>query len=142
MALNILSQASGAPWWSWLIIVILTIILLLLFWRWLSFTKTEVGKPLEEETTRAPEEIPILPDNLELLEGIGPKISSLLKAAGIKTFKQLANTEVSQLQKLLDEANLRIADPTSWPEQARLAAAGKLDELEAFQKELKGGRIT
>lgn len=140
MIYNIPSQTSGSSWWLWVIIVVLVIILLFLIWWWLGRTKTEVEETIEEEASRAPQEIPILPDNLELIEGIGPKISALLKSAGITTFKQLAATEVSRLQKILDDADLRIADPATWPEQARLAAAGKLDELEAMQSELKGGR--
>ena len=31
-------------------------------------------------------------------------------------------------------------DPTTWPEQIALAAAGKMDELKAWQEDLKGGR--
>jgi hypothetical protein len=31
-------------------------------------------------------------------------------------------------------------DPTTWPAQAKLAAAGKWDELKAMQDNLKGGR--
>lgn len=140
MIYNIPSQTSGVSWWLWLVIVVLVIILLFLIWWWLGRTKEEVEETIEAEAARAPQEVPILPDNLELIEGIGPKISVLLKSAGITTFKQLAATDVSQLQKILDDASLRIADPASWPEQARLAAAGKLDELEALQNELKGGR--
>jgi len=140
MIYNIPIQTSRSSWWLWLVIIVLVIILLFLIWWWLGRTKEEVEETIEAETARAPQEIPILPDNLELIEGIGPKISALLKSAGITTFKQLAATDVSRLQKILDDASLRIADPATWPEQARLAAAGKLDELEALQNELKGGR--
>ena len=31
-------------------------------------------------------------------------------------------------------------DPSTWPEQASLAAAGEWDALQALQDELKGGR--
>ncbi len=140
MIYNILTQTSESPWWLWLIIVILVIILVFLIWWWLGRSKNDVAEPFEEEPTRTPQELPLLPDNLELIEGIGPKIAALLKTTGIITFKQLAATDVSRLQKILDNANLRIADPATWPEQARLAAAGKLDELEVLQNTLKGGR--
>jgi hypothetical protein len=35
---------------------------------------------------------------------------------------------------------ITIADPSTWPEQAGLAAAGRWSELEVLQEELKGGR--
>ncbi len=102
----------------------------------------EAPAPMEEETP-APveEEVPAPPpDDLKRIEGIGPKISSLLQAAGITTFNQLATTEVDRLQAILDEAKLRLANPDTWPEQARLAAAGDWEALEKLQDELKGGR--
>lgn len=83
---------------------------------------------------------PAKPDDLTIVEGIGPKINTILQEAGIKTFKQLAETPISRLQELMVQANLRIADPASWPEQATLAAAGKMDELQKLQDGLKGGR--
>jgi len=89
-------------------------------------------------------EEPILrvePDDLKLIEGIGPKISGLLQAAGIMTFAHLASTDVSRLKQIIAEAGLTaLADPTSWPEQASLAATGQWNELETLQDELKGGR--
>ena len=84
---------------------------------------------------------PRKPDNLMRIEGIGPKISSVLQAAGIKTFAQLAATDVSRLRQILTEAGLAaLADPSTWPEQAGLAAVGKWDALEVLQDELEGGR--
>jgi predicted flap endonuclease-1-like 5' DNA nuclease len=81
------------------------------------------------------------PDDLKLIEGIGPKIASLLQAAGIMTFAHLASTDVKRLRQIIAEAGLTaLADPTTWPEQASLAATGQWDALEALQDELKGGR--
>ena len=79
-------------------------------------------------------------DDLEIIEGIGPKIAKLLNEAGISTFTQLAAADIPGLRKILLAANFRVNDPTSWPEQAKLAAAGKLDELRQFQDQLKAGR--
>jgi predicted flap endonuclease-1-like 5' DNA nuclease len=83
---------------------------------------------------------PSKPDDLKVIEGIGPKISAMLNAQGIYTFAQLAATDVERLRGIMLAANLRIADPTTWPQQAALAAAGKWDELKALQDSLKGGR--
>ena len=81
-------------------------------------------------------------DDLKLIEGIGPKIADILQEAGIHTFKQLAETDVESLREILDDAGSQFAshDPTSWPEQAELAALGKMDELKKLQDELQGGR--
>jgi predicted flap endonuclease-1-like 5' DNA nuclease len=82
-------------------------------------------------------------DDLKRIEGIGPKISSVLQAAGIRTFEQLSKAEVGQVRLILEQADprlLRLADPGSWPEQARLAALGQWADLEELQGKLKGGR--
>ena len=80
-----------------------------------------------------------LADDLKKIEGIGPKIDSVLAEAGITTFAQLAVTAVDRLKEIL-EGKVRLAFPDSWPEQAALADAGKWDELEALQDKLDKGR--
>jgi predicted flap endonuclease-1-like 5' DNA nuclease len=80
------------------------------------------------------------PDNLQLIEGIGPKISKVLENVGITTFAQLAGAEVGHLEHVLSEAGMTLANPSTWPEQASLAAAGDWEALEVLQDELKGGR--
>jgi predicted flap endonuclease-1-like 5' DNA nuclease len=83
------------------------------------------------------------PDDLTRIEGIGPKIASVLQAAGITTFAQLAATDVDRLKDILREADpnlIRLADPGTWPDQAGLAAEGRWVDLEKLQNKLKGGR--
>ncbi len=82
------------------------------------------------------------PDDLRKIEGIGPKIERILQDHGIRTFAQLAQVEMDRLREILQQAGprFRIADPTSWPEQARLAAQGDWDALGRLQDELVGGR--
>lgn len=79
---------------------------------------------------------------LEKIEGIGPKISKLLNARSIYTFADLAEANVDELQQCLQEAGpqYRLANPATWPEQARLAADGNWEALDALQTNLKGGR--
>lgn len=105
-------------------------------------TAVPVSEPAPSAMTLVKEEpAPAAPDDLKIVEGIGPKIEEILHAAGIKTFAQLATTEVSQLEQIVrEDAGIRIAFPDTWPEQARLAAAGDWDALEKLQEELKGGR--
>jgi predicted flap endonuclease-1-like 5' DNA nuclease len=96
-----------------------------------------------EAETRLDEAVPPLADKLERIYGIGPKIASVLRAAGITTFASLAATDVSRLEEVLEAESprlRRLADPATWPEQARLAAAGDWDGLEALHRTLRGGR--
>ncbi len=79
-------------------------------------------------------------ERLERIEGIGPKVASLLNEAGIRTFAQLAEADVERLSQILQENRLNFINPSTWPEQARLAADGRWQELEALHNELKAGR--
>ena len=80
-------------------------------------------------------------DDLTLIEGIGPKIAGLLRNVGIHTFRQLSETNSERLQQILDDGgpNFKRANPGTWPEQARLAADGLMNELKALQDSLTGG---
>jgi len=144
--------------WVWLIIILFVIFIVA--WGLIGnrkreeFPLSEHGEHAEDihlaetEATRAAAEVqvetpsapPQAPDDLVIIEGIGPKISSVLQANGIATFAQLASTQISELQQILLKEGLRLADPATWPEQARLAAAGDRDGLNALQAQLKGGR--
>lgn len=60
-------------------------------------------------------------DNLKNIEGIGPKIATLLNQAGITTFAQLSRTNIKDLQIILDAAGPRykMHDPKTWRIQAK-----------------------
>jgi hypothetical protein len=62
--------------------------------------------------------------------------------AGITTFAQLADTPVERLRALLKAAGPRFAshDPGTWPEQARLAAAGDWEAFDKLTGELIAGK--
>jgi DNA-directed RNA polymerase subunit beta' len=83
---------------------------------------------------------PQVQEELTKIEGIGPKIQETLYAAGITSFAGLAGTESSKIAAILQENGLGMHDPTTWPQQAGLAAAGKWDELQVLQDELDGGK--
>lgn len=94
---------------------------------------------MDEEPPEAPPE----GDDLKRIEGVGPKLASVLEEAGIRTFAALADTKVDRLEQILEDADprfLRLANPSTWPEQAALAAAGDWEALEALQSELKASR--
>jgi predicted flap endonuclease-1-like 5' DNA nuclease len=80
--------------------------------------------------------------DLKIIEGIGPKIEGILKAAGINNWTELSASSHKRLRTILDEAGSRykMHDPESWGKQATLAANDKWDDLKALQDKLKGGR--
>ena len=81
--------------------------------------------------------------DLKIVEGIGPKIQELLNNNGIVTLKDLAESNETRLREILVGAGerYRIHDPSTWPEQARLADEGKLEELSEYQDFLSGGKM-
>ena len=81
-------------------------------------------------------------DDLTKIEGIGPKVSEALHEAGINSFAKLAESKAEDIKEILEKAegNFNAQDPTSWPEQAQLAADDKWDELKELQDKLIGGR--
>jgi DivIVA domain-containing protein len=81
-------------------------------------------------------------DELDIIEGIGPKIAMLLYDAGIFTFRDLAITPVYKIEEILAAAGPQFArhDPTTWTQQAKLAAEGRWDDLEALKGFLIRGK--
>ena len=81
-------------------------------------------------------------DDLAKIEGIGKKIAEILTASGIASFEILSKATSKKLKAILDEAGKKFKthDPTTWPKQAKLAAAGKWSELKKLQSQLKPGK--
>ncbi len=96
----------------------------------------------EVEVKKTPEVIEHTPDDFTKIEGIGPKINQIMIDGGITTYAAMAYAKPEQLREVLVSAGNRykMHDPTSWPEQAALAAEGKWDELKALQDELNAGK--
>src|SRR5690606_34165646 len=101
------------------------------------------SKEVEKKEKAAPKKTAkVKADDLTVIEGIGPKIAEVLTAAGIADFASVAAKSAEELKATLAEAgdqfNTAVTD--TWPEQAKLAAAGKFDELKKWQDELDGGK--
>ena len=97
--------------------------------------KKKAAKPAAKKTAKA--------DDLKKIEGVGPKIASILSEAGYETFAKLAKADPEKIREiLLEKGGKRYAmhNPETWPKQAELAAEGKWDELKKWQDELDGGR--
>jgi predicted flap endonuclease-1-like 5' DNA nuclease len=103
-------------------------------------TKTATKTTAKKTTKTAAKKV--VKDSLRKIEGIGPKIEGLLNAAGVVTFNDLAKAKLTLLKQVLADAGSRykMHDPTTWSEQAKLAAKGEWDKLKTLQDELKGGK--
>lgn len=104
-----------------------------------SKAKPKAAKPVAAKKATAKT---VAADKLTKIEGIGPKIEGLLKAAGITTFAELSKAKKATLKGILNAAGKRyqMHDPSTWAEQAKLAAKAEWTKLAKLQDELKGGK--
>lgn len=81
-------------------------------------------------------------DNLQMIEGVWPKIEKLMNKHGVRTFGDVVSSDVTGLEDILLAWGPRyqVHSPTTWPDQARLAMEWKWSELEEYQSILNGGR--
>ncbi|WAC01253.1 50S ribosomal protein L21 [Lacinutrix neustonica] len=81
-------------------------------------------------------------DDLKKIEGVGPKAAEAMVNAGLDTFAKVAKAKPEAIEAILAEASSRLAHlvANTWPQQAKLAADGKWDELKDLQEKLDGGR--
>jgi predicted flap endonuclease-1-like 5' DNA nuclease len=97
---------------------------------------------LEKEIHQERQEVVIsAEDDLKVIEGVGPKIEELFKKEGILTWKQMSETDSVTMASILEKAGPRfkLNNPKTWAKQARLAHAGKWQELEELKDGLIGG---
>ena len=94
--------------------------------------------PAKKEEVKAVEK-----EDLTKIEGIGPKIAETLNNGDVNTFAALAAMSPEDIRGILDKSDSNFAahDPATWPQQSKLAADGKWDELKTLQDELDGGKV-
>jgi small subunit ribosomal protein S1 len=101
----------------------------------------EIIKEVTEEvvTTLADE---TAGDDFKKVEGVGPKIEQILHEGGLKTYAQLSEASADAIREILAAAGNRykMHDPTTWPDQAKMADQGEWDKLKKWQDELEGGK--
>jgi predicted flap endonuclease-1-like 5' DNA nuclease len=74
-----------------------------------------------------------IPDNLELLKGVGPKVNNMLKGLGITSFAQVASwtaADITEIDAKLGAFAGRI-NRDNWVDQAKLLVAG---DVAGFEK--------
>jgi predicted flap endonuclease-1-like 5' DNA nuclease len=80
-------------------------------------------------------------DDLTRIEGIGPKIASILLEAGIDSFAKLAEMSEDAVLATIKAGGLRITPSVNtWAQQAKLAADGDWEGLAQLQQRLRGGK--
>ncbi len=105
----------------------------------------EIIEKVNYETAVAEEimEAEIGLNDLQIIEGIGPKIEKLLRRSSIDTWKKLADGDAEVISEMLVAEGgdrYKMHDPTTWSKQALMAHEGKWKELKDLQDELLGGR--
>jgi predicted flap endonuclease-1-like 5' DNA nuclease len=90
-----------------------------------------LAKPAAKPKASAKPKVSI-PDNLELLKGVGPKLNNLLKSLGVSSFEQVANWKASDIREI--DAKLgnfagRISRD-NWVDQAKLLLKGDVKNFE------------
>ncbi|MFI8522864.1 helix-hairpin-helix domain-containing protein [Promicromonospora sukumoe] len=94
----------------------------------------------EPEPEPAPEPEPE-PQDLQRIEGIGPKIESTLHAAGFATYAKIAAASEDELRAALATGGITFAPAAaSWADQAQYLADGDETGLQEFQDYLIGGQ--
>ncbi|MEM6997363.1 MAG: hypothetical protein AAF413_00465 [Patescibacteria group bacterium] len=126
----------------WEIIIMLAVAYLLGFFTYWLINKYE-GSVASGPAEASPKKRKVaatmsIKEDLTIIEGIGPKIQEILHAAGVRSYSDLAGSGTTKLKNILEDAGsrYRMHDPASWPRQAKLAASGKMEELEKLKKQL------
>ncbi|MEU7819632.1 helix-hairpin-helix domain-containing protein [Catellatospora sp. NPDC049133] len=82
-------------------------------------------------------------DNLQRIEGIGPKMEAALTAAGMGTYAAVAAADNAALRKAIEDGGLSFAPALlTWAQQAQLLADGDEEGLADLQRRLVAGRDT
>ena len=88
--------------------------------------KAAAPKAAAPKAAAKPAPVSSIPENLELIKGLGPKVNTLLKGLGVTSFAQVASwtaADVSEIDAQLGAFAGRITRD-NWIDQAQLLAAG------------------
>ena len=92
--------------------------------------------PARRPSRRRPRPRP--PDDLTQLNGIGPRISSILSDGGVTTYAELEHTDPSDLRKIIAQSGaLPPSSLDTWPTQASYAVRGDWQGLASYNNSHK-----
>jgi predicted flap endonuclease-1-like 5' DNA nuclease len=144
-----LQDAGNTIGWVWYLLVVVLALALIIGWIFQQSKKQSKQQSQSQEQEKQNQKVSAktssprserAEDDLTVIEGIGPKVASVLKDAGITNFDSLSNADPAEVKSVLNEAGLQMMNPEGWIEQAEFAAKEDWDGLEKLQDELKGGR--
>ncbi len=95
--------------------------------------KTAAKKPAAKKPAAKKAAKTVIPNDLELLKGVGPKLNGLLKSLGVTTFDQIANWKAADIRDVdskLGSFAGRISRD-NWVDQAKLLSKG---DVKGFEK--------
>ncbi|MGB5078457.1 MAG: hypothetical protein WBO17_13340, partial [Sphingorhabdus sp.] len=97
--------------------------------------KSKATTPTKPQPAAKPKAAPklVIPDNLELLKGVGPKLNTLLKTLGVNSFRQVAGwsaADIAEIDSKLGTFAGRI-ERDNWVDQAKLLVNG---DVAGFEK--------
>lgn len=101
--------------------------------------QSDSDKPKSSSSVIRASKYPKLKNNLQVVEGVGPKMKEILNENGIQTLAQLASTSKEELESILHNygSRYRIIDPSDWPKQANFAHRNQWKELISHQENSK-----
>ncbi len=139
LADNFLTFSLTQLLWMGVLYIIVGIVLLLLL-RSTAQPVVETARPVAaaRATGLSPD-----PQDLTIIEGIGPKSKDALNKAGIYTFTQLAQHSPDDLLRIVrDEHGVQVVGnaTATWVKQARFIINGDLEGLKLYQERLQAGR--
>ena len=143
-----LSSAFSVGLWTILFWILIGVAIGGLLARLLGTVATSTATALglgdfEGKTTTVRTETTHLADQLEAIEGVGPQIAELFHKNGVHRFGQIAAMSPADIDKLLATGGsaFAIAQPFTWPFQAKLLENGWIAEFLEVGQKLKAGRL-
>ncbi len=95
--------------------------------------ETPLPYAADSRTGELEERTLVHPDDFRQIHGVGERAEAALHSAGLRIFDQLARLTADRLLDIIGETGLCAQYAATWPEQARLLADGKWDELERYR---------
>ncbi len=95
--------------------------------------KAPAKKPAAKKAAPKKAAAPKIPDNLELLKGVGPKLNKLLGSLGVTSFGQVAGWSAADIREIDSKLGAFAGRITrdNWIDQAKLLSKG---DVKAFEK--------
>ena len=102
-------------------------------WQGLMKYNKRSSEPSHSGATKPKAAKAAAPDDLTQLNGIGPRISTILSDGGVTTYDALEHTDTSELRKIIAQGGaLPPSSLDTWPTQASYAARGDWQGLASY----------